>query len=159
MNLEKDVYSAPSAELGGADIAGVQYAGFWVRVAAAIIDGVVQLLVVFAIAYAVYGADYWTAEPGIKGPVDAIMQIFFPMVFVIGFWKYKMATPGKMAFKCVVVNASDFQAVSTGRLVLRYFMYLVSYLCLFLGVIWVAFDSRKQGWHDKIAGTVVIYRH
>jgi len=25
-----------------------------------------------------------------------------------------------------------------------------------LGLVWVAFDRRKQGWHDKLAGTVVI---
>jgi uncharacterized RDD family membrane protein YckC len=29
-------------------------------------------------------------------------------------------------------------------------------LPLFIGILWVAFDSRKQGWHDKIAGTVVV---
>lgn len=158
MNLEKDVYTAPGAQLDVADTSGVQYAGFWVRVAAAIIDSVVQLSVVLSIVYFVYGADYWTGEPGLKGPLDVFLQFFFPLIFVIGFWKYKSATPGKMAFNCVIVNASDFQPVSTGRLVLRYFMYIVSYLFLFLGVIWVAFDSRKQGWHDKIAGTVVIFR-
>jgi len=26
----------------------------------------------------------------------------------------------------------------------------------FLGIFWVAFDKKKQGWHDKLAGTVVV---
>jgi len=34
--------------------------------------------------------------------------------------------------------------------------YLISKLALYLGFIWIAFDRRKQGWHDKIAGTVVV---
>jgi uncharacterized RDD family membrane protein YckC len=38
----------------------------------------------------------------------------------------------------------------------RYFAYFLSTIPLGLGLIWVAFDKRKQGWHDKLAGTVVI---
>jgi len=33
---------------------------------------------------------------------------------------------------------------------------IVSVECIFIGVIWAAFDANKQGWHDKIAGTYVI---
>jgi uncharacterized RDD family membrane protein YckC len=29
-------------------------------------------------------------------------------------------------------------------------------LPLFIGLIWVAFDKKKQSWHDKLAGTVVV---
>ena len=38
----------------------------------------------------------------------------------------------------------------------RYFAYIVSFMPLYLGFIWIYFDKRKQGFHDKIAGTVVI---
>jgi uncharacterized RDD family membrane protein YckC len=38
----------------------------------------------------------------------------------------------------------------------RYLGYFVSAIPLFLGLIWVGIDGRKQGWHDKLAGTVVI---
>lgn len=44
------------------------------------------------------------------------------------------------------------------NLIGRYLGYFVSMLFLGLGCIWVAFDSRKQGWHDKLAGTVVVRR-
>ena len=47
-------------------------------------------------------------------------------------------------------------ATSKGRRVLRYIGDYIAMLPLFLGILWVAWDPRKQGWHDKIAGTVVI---
>jgi uncharacterized RDD family membrane protein YckC len=55
-----------------------------------------------------------------------------------------------------VVDAANGSRPSTGRLVLRLACYLLSALPLYLGFVWIAFDRRKQGWHDKIAGTVVI---
>jgi uncharacterized RDD family membrane protein YckC len=46
--------------------------------------------------------------------------------------------------------------VDVVRALLRYVGLIISIVVLLLGVIWIAFDSRKQGWHDKIAGTVVV---
>ena len=57
----------------------------------------------------------------------------------------------------VIVDAQSGRPASTGRLVARYFAYIASSLPLFLGFAWIAIDRRKQGWHDKIAGTVVVY--
>jgi uncharacterized RDD family membrane protein YckC len=57
-----------------------------------------------------------------------------------------------------VARESDGSAPGLGRSFLRYIGYFVSGLALGIGFLWVAFDSRKQGWHDKIAGTVVIRR-
>ena len=60
-----------------------------------------------------------------------------------------------MLISARIVDANTFGTPSTGKLVGRYFAYIVS--CIFmLGFIWIAFDKRKQGWHDKLAGTVVI---
>ena len=42
------------------------------------------------------------------------------------------------------------------QLIGRYLGYYVSTIPLMLGFLWVAFDARKQGWHDKMANTVVI---
>jgi uncharacterized RDD family membrane protein YckC len=50
----------------------------------------------------------------------------------------------------------DGSALDLGRAIARYAGYLVSIIPLFLGFIWIAFDARKQGWHDKIADTVVV---
>jgi uncharacterized RDD family membrane protein YckC len=42
------------------------------------------------------------------------------------------------------------------RGLLRYVGFIIAALPLLIGLIWAAFDARKQGWHDKIASTVVI---
>ena len=39
---------------------------------------------------------------------------------------------------------------------LRYIGLIISFAVVFLGVVWVAFDANKQGWHDKIANTYVV---
>jgi uncharacterized RDD family membrane protein YckC len=62
-----------------------------------------------------------------------------------------------MFFGLQVVSA-DGAPISFGIAFLRAVGYLVSGALFNLGFIWAAFDKRKQGWHDKIAGTVVIIR-
>ena len=61
-----------------------------------------------------------------------------------------------MALKLKIVDAKTGKKLSTGQAIGRYFAYLVSMIPLGLGFIWIGIDSRKQGWHDKLAGTVVI---
>ena len=63
-----------------------------------------------------------------------------------------------MLIKAHIVDVKTLQKPSTGQCVGRYFGYYVSILALFFGFIWIGFDKRKQGWHDKLAGTVVIYK-
>jgi uncharacterized RDD family membrane protein YckC len=55
-----------------------------------------------------------------------------------------------------VVDAKTGGSLSVGQSIARYLGYFVSVIPFCLGLIWVAFDSKKQGWHDKIAGTVVV---
>lgn len=61
-----------------------------------------------------------------------------------------------MAVSAKIVDAATGQAPTTAQFVGRYFAYFVSLLPLGLGYLWVAFDGKKQGWHDKLAGTVVV---
>jgi len=61
-----------------------------------------------------------------------------------------------MIVSAKIVDAKTLGAPSTGQLIVRYVGYFISSLFLCLGFLWIAFDARKQGWHDKIAGTVVI---
>ena len=75
---------------------------------------------------------------------------------VIAFWLYKQATPGKMVLSARVVDAKTGDALTLKQSIGRYLSYFVSIIPLGLGLLWVAFDPRKQGWHDKLAGTVVI---
>jgi uncharacterized RDD family membrane protein YckC len=62
-----------------------------------------------------------------------------------------------MAVGAKIVDAQSGERPSIARLVARYLAYLVSALPLFLGFIWIGIGRRKQGFHDKIARTMVIY--
>ena len=84
------------------------------------------------------------------------MTWVLPAVAVIVFWIYRSATPGKIILGIRIVDAQTGDKPSTGQLIGRYFAYYVSAIPLMLGFLWIAFDRRKQGWHDKLAGTVVI---
>lgn len=132
------------------------YAGFWIRVGATIIDGVLWSVIAVPILWAVYGPEVFAAGEFIAGPVDFLVSWVLPAIAVILFWVYKQATPGKMAVHARVVDARTGQRASTGQYVGRYFAYFISTIPLGLGFLWVAWDARKQGWHDKLAGTVVV---
>lgn len=77
-------------------------------------------------------------------------------ITIVLFWRFRKATPGKMVVRANIVNARTLGPASTGQLIGRVAAYFVSGIPLFLGFLWIAFDRRKQGWHDKLAGTVVI---
>ena len=136
----------------------IEYVGFWRRLFAAVIDFLVVFVVETPLLLAIYGREYMSlSQEGYAGFWDFLIQAILPAVAVILFWRYQGATPGKMAIGAQIVDASSGRRPTTARLVVRYFAYLVSALPFFLGFFWIALDRRKQGWHDKIAGTVVVY--
>lgn len=134
----------------------MEYTGFWARTGASIIDSILVAVIIFPLLTAYYGKSYWTSESLIQGPVDFLLSWVLPAVAVVIFWVTRQATPGKMAIAARVVDAKTGNNPTTTQCIVRYLGYFISMLPLFLGLIWVAFDGRKQGWHDKIAGTVVI---
>ena len=133
-----------------------EYAGFWIRTWASIIDTVLILLIIWPILTGIYGVEYWQSTSFVQGTWDVLLNYILPAIAVIVFWSYKSATPGKMLTNLTIVDAKGGGKPSTGQLIGRYLGYYVSMLPLFLGIIWVGIDKRKQGWHDKLAGTVVI---
>ncbi len=133
-----------------------EYAGFWIRTGAAIIDTIVVFIIIAPILTAIYGTEYWVSDSFAQGVWDILFNYILPAIAIIVFWVYKSATPGKMATKLTIVDAKTGGKPSTGQFIVRYLGYYVSMLPLFLGIIWVGIDKRKQGWHDKLAGTVVI---
>lgn len=119
-----------------------EYAGFGERLFAFVVDW----LIVFVVSAPV-SVVFYRATP------------FMPLLAaagVLAFWRWLGATPGKLAVGVKIVDARTGGRPSTGQLVLRLLAYVVSALPLYLGFLWIAFDRRKQGWHDKIARTVVI---
>lgn len=132
------------------------YAGFWIRVGASLIDTLLLAVVTLPILTIIYGQSYWMSESVVQGFWDTVFSYVFPAVAVIVFWIYKSATPGKMVLRLKIVDANTGSKPSAGQLVGRYLAYYVSAIPLALGFIWVGLDKRKQGWHDKLAGTLVI---
>jgi uncharacterized RDD family membrane protein YckC len=74
---------------------------------------------------------------------------------VVG-WTLNGQTVGNLVMGVRVVRA-DGGRVSFSRAATRMLGAYLSGLLLFLGFFWVIFDKRRQGWHDKLAGTVVVY--
>ena len=133
-----------------------EYAGFWIRVGASLIDTILLMIIIFPVVTAIYGKDYWSDESLVQGFWDVMFSYLLPAVAVIVFWVYKSATPGKLMTNLIIVDAKTGGKPSTGQFIGRYLAYYLSAIPLCLGFIWVAFDKRKQGWHDKLAGTLVI---
>ena len=102
--------------------------------------------------------DVWFVDEWLVavGPMDFLISWILPIFVVVLFWMYRQATPGKMVIRARIVDAKTGEKPTTGQYIVRYFAYFPSYLLLGLGILWVAFDKRKQGWHDKLAGTVVV---
>ena len=134
----------------------LEYVGFWPRVGAALIDTLLLLFITVPLVTLIYGRQYWSSTDWVQGPVDFLINWFLPAVAVVLFWIYRQATPGKIAIGARIVDARTGAKPGTGQLVGRYLGYYVSIIPLMLGILWVAFDPRKQGWHDKLAGTVVV---
>ena len=134
----------------------LEYVGFWARVVATIIDAILLLIVTLPLLFAFYGSAYLTSENSVEGPMDVLLTYVFPVVATVLFWYWKQATPGKMAVSAKIVDARTGKEPSVGQYIGRYFAYVLSAIPFGLGFLWVAFDSRKQAWRDKLAGTVVV---
>lgn len=77
-------------------------------------------------------------------------------VVVLLFWFTRRSTPGKMLLAMEVVDAKTLGQPSKWQYILRYLGYIVAVLPMMFGFIWILFDKKRQGWHDKIGGTVVV---
>lgn len=135
------------------------YAGFWIRVGATIIDIVLMSILVYVPLDFIYGEAYWESEKFIEGFWDLMLGYVAPFLATIWFWLRFLATPGKMAARLKVVDAETGEKMGTQQAIGRYFAYILSSIPLGLGFIWIGIDKRKQGWHDKLAGTIVIREH
>jgi uncharacterized RDD family membrane protein YckC len=138
-----------------------QYAGFWRRVGATLIDTVILLAVIAPLLYLLYGPAYFTASRAafsyVGGVGDFLLNQVLPLAAAVVLWVKFRGTPGKRLLDCLVVDADTLRAITVKQAVIRYFAYLVSILPLGLGFLWIIWDKRRQGFHDRIARTVVLY--
>jgi uncharacterized RDD family membrane protein YckC len=143
-----------------ASYSGTFYAGFWIRFLAYFIDslifGIPTSILIFVLIVSSFAGQTPTPEElqAKTLPFDLIYLVVTAAYFTY-FWSTG-ATPGMRLFRLRVVDADTQEHIGLGRALLRYVGFLISSFCCDIGLIWAAFDGRKQGWHDKIAGTVVI---
>lgn len=125
------VATAPTAA------ANAPRAGFWIRMGALFLDA---LLIGIVVKF-------------LHGPHD-LMMISLAIYGAI-MWKIKGTTVGGILCNLHVVRL-DGRPIDWGTAIVRALSCFLSLVVLGLGFIWIAFDSEKQAWHDKIAGTVVV---
>ena len=120
-----------------------RYAGFWIRFAAYIIDGFVIFgLFLLCLVLIIVG---WIAMP------------FVLIGYMPWCWWKRGATFGQSAMGLRVVREVDGGPIDGSMAVMRLLGFFASSVLFDLGFVWVAFEPRKRGWHDMIAGTVVIH--
>lgn len=143
-----------------------RFAGFWIRTVAYLIDGfVLLLLMTLLIGVGIFGYvsgsgndtmgsfsyTFYEANWGFMNIVGFVLNMAY-FTFFLG---TRGQTPGKMICGLKVVR-TDGNPVTFLQAAVRTLGYYVNHFTLFLGFLWVAFDPRKQGLHDKIAGTYEI---
>jgi uncharacterized RDD family membrane protein YckC len=139
----------------------VQYAGFWRRLGAAIIDGLIVGAVTLVIYLVLIVGGISTG--GIVGFFIGYF-IAYALAIILGWLYYalmesssKQATLGKMALG-IIVTDSQGQRVSFGRATGRHFGKIISGIILYIGYIMIAFTAKKQGLHDIIADCLVVMK-
>ena len=139
----------------------LRYAGFWIRVAAYLIDGlllgvlnaIVQLLVLGDIA-----AFSRNASPNFTafGFYFLAMFTLYTLYFCGMESSVRQATLGKMAVG-IKVGDSNGERISFANALGRFFAKIISALILYIGFMMAGWDSKKQALHDKLADTYVFY--
>jgi uncharacterized RDD family membrane protein YckC len=148
---------------------GYRYGGFWRRGAAIFIDKIILYLLYFILIFlefTVLPSSPYAHRPGIPSGIWAdmtagfiishfILFIFISAVYFTYFHASTGQTPGKMLLRLKVVQIAGGEMTYVVAF-LRWIGYFISALPFCLGFLWAAIDIKKQGYHDKIAGTVVI---
>lgn len=146
-----------------------RFAGFWIRVVANILDGlilVVPSILIDFLAYKVAGPKnmgYWEHQMDVNSQIWSsydTLSIILSLIIGILYYGYLTSkyqgTPGKLMVGVRVVG-EDGNSISLGKAIGRYFAYIPSGIFC-IGYIMVAFSSKKQGLHDKMCNTYVVYK-
>ena len=121
----------------------VNYAGFWIRFVAYLIDGVVVMI------------------PGML-IISAGLPSLLNLVLGLAYWIYfpsseYMATPCKMALGLIITDEHG-NRIGAGTAAVRYIGYIINAITVGIGFIMIGFTEKKRGLHDMIASTQVVYK-
>lgn len=164
--------SYPGGGYGGYGYqAAPAYASFGARLGALLIDSLIGALFAIPAIIALNAVPTTIEECTIDGdprlcevPTGAGwaiiigLGVLFGLAYLIWFAKMvgKGQSIGMKATNIRVADAQSGEAIGTGRAVGWYFAHIISGMICYLGYLWMLWDSKKQTWHDKIVGTVVV---
>jgi uncharacterized RDD family membrane protein YckC len=138
--MTEQTFAPPSA--GGASTTDAR-AGFWIRFAAALIDGVLLGVVSTVLQILV-------------GSAGTVLGIVVGLAYYTYFEGESGQTIGKRAVGIRVVDIEGGGAIGFSRAFIRYVGRYISAIVFFLGYLWMLWDPQKQTWHDKLANSVVV---
>lgn len=144
-----------------ATIPGIQYADFWRRILATVIDGLLIIIVPFPVVIVTSWIGRSLAEVEDWGLITGFWAGWI-FVLVLAWIYYavmesssQQATLGKMALGIIVTDQQK-RRMSFGRASIRYIGKIISTVTLGIGFIMIAFTRKKQGLHDMMAGSFVL---
>ena len=144
-------WQSPEPEAGPAP--GLAFAGPGARLVAYIVDIIIVGL--FTALLAIIGVAAVVVVP-VLAVLPFIAVFLVSLLYFPYYWQRSGQTPGMRMMNVKVVRDADGGPLSWGSALLRLIGYWVSAAVFYIGFIWIFIDKRKRGWHDLIAGTVVI---
>lgn len=154
----------------------LEYAGFWIRLAATLIDLLVLIAGIY-ILYCIISQSFFWVFPNVHKIVISLMNVLQGSSIPVGvgrllvtillvalivctlysviLWASTGQTVGKMTMGIKVIR-TDSSPVDLHTAFIRYLGCLLSVATLGIGFIILAFDSHKQALHDRIADTYVV---
>ncbi len=151
-------------QASGSSVASAARAGWWVRFFSYLIDGLIigiPATIVGFLLSALAGGMATSSDGNVNAGaigVFYVVVVFAQAGYFIYFWTQRDGqTIMNKAFNIKVVR-TDGSPMTVGTGIARYLGYIVNSIIfgLPIGWLWAAWDSNKQGWHDKIAGTYVV---
>jgi uncharacterized RDD family membrane protein YckC len=128
------------------------YAGFWIRVLANLIDTAFLFVPTGLLAL----VEVLPNVEGLAVELARLIAVLLTAAYFVICWS-RGGTPGMRILGLAVVHAETGERIGVVRAIIRYLGYVVGALFCYVGWLWVAFDADKQGWHDKLATTIVVY--
>jgi uncharacterized RDD family membrane protein YckC len=153
----------------------LEYAGFWIRLVAALIDLTILVISLYVL-YCVISQSLFWIFPDIQtigkmfsrvdgatvaGPIIwlvttmSLLLLIGSTIYFVVCWAMMGQTPGKLSVGIKIIR-SDNSPMDLRCAFMRFLGCILCVLTLGIGFIILAFDSHKQGLHDRIAGTYVV---
>jgi uncharacterized RDD family membrane protein YckC len=134
------------------------YAGFWIRFVAAFIDNAIINIALFVLGFIVGFLLAFTRGGTLPSSANLLFDVIWFLIwasYFIFFWGVG-STIGMQRFGLRVADPNTGNPIGFERAAIRLGGYVISAVACYIGLIWAAFDPRKQGWHDKMANSIVV---